>query len=134
MSLTVEQAQRMITSAQLKADEIGVKVSTAIVDPDGRLFAFSRMEGAHWISIEVSQAKAYTAALLRRPGTDLANLANSPFFASLVALHQGRVFPAASVTPAFDASGALVAGVGCSGATDDQDGECARAAAAAYAG
>ena len=73
MPLTAEVAQRMIRASQDKARELGVAVSTAILDPEGRLFAFGRMEDAPWIAIEVSQAKAFTGALLRRDGADLAN-------------------------------------------------------------
>src|ERR1700721_669338 len=69
MPLTAEVAQRMIRASQDKARELGVAVSTAIVDADGRLFAFGRMEGAHWVSVEVSQAKASTGAVLQNAGT-----------------------------------------------------------------
>ena len=71
MPLTSKIAQRMIRVSQDKARELGVAVSTAIVDADGRLFAFARMEGAPWLSVEVSQAKAFTGALLQRDGLDV---------------------------------------------------------------
>ena len=45
MPLTSEAARRMISASQEKARELGVAVSTAIVDAEGRLFAFERMEG-----------------------------------------------------------------------------------------
>jgi uncharacterized protein GlcG (DUF336 family) len=70
MALTGDAAQRMVLASHTKAHQLGVTISTAIVDADGRLIAFARMDGAHWISIEVSQAKAFTAALLRRDGDE----------------------------------------------------------------
>ena len=131
MPLTSETAQRMIKASQDKARELGVAVSTAIVDADGRLFAFGRMEEAHWISIEVSQAKAFTGALLRRDGPDLQEMPAATLSA-LSILHGRGLMPMGSVTTLAE-NGKVIAGIGCSGATDEQDGQCARAARDAYA-
>jgi uncharacterized protein GlcG (DUF336 family) len=130
MPLTAEAAQRMVRASQEKAREIGVAVSTAIVDADGRLFAFGRMEGAHWISVEVAQAKAFTGALLRRDGPDIQQM-NPATFQAIASLQSRGLMPAGSVTTLREGD-AVVAGIGCSGATDEQDGECARAARDAY--
>jgi glc operon protein GlcG len=132
MPLTSEIAQRMISASHDKARELGVAVSTAILDAEGRLFAFGRMEGTHWLSIEVCQAKAFTGALLRRDGTDLQGMAPDTV-AALAAIHGRGLMTMASVTTLREGD-RLIAGIGCSGATDDQDGECARAARDAYAG
>ncbi len=121
----------MIRASQEKARQLGVAVSTAIVDADGRLFAFGRMEEAHWISVEVSQAKAFTGALLRRDGPELQQMA--PAMLSALSTAHGRgLMPMGSVTTLREGD-RVIAGIGCSGATDDQDGECARAARDAYA-
>ena len=131
MPLTTDAAQQMILASQEKARQLGVAVSTAIVDSDGRLYAFGRMDGAHWISIEVSQAKAYSAALLRRDGPDLQQMA--PATLSALSMLQGRaVMPMGSVTVLREGD-AVIGGIGCSGATDEQDGECAHAARDAFA-
>jgi uncharacterized protein GlcG (DUF336 family) len=132
MPLTAEVAQRMIRASQDKARELGVAVSTAIVDADGRLFAFGRMQEVHWISIEVSQAKAFTGALMRRDGPDLQQM-QPAMLAALSGLHGRSLMPMGSVTTVQE-GGQVVAGVGCSGATDEQDGECAHAARDAYPG
>ena len=120
----------MISASQEKAHELGVAVSTAIVDAEGRLFAFERMEGSRWISVEVSQAKAYTGALLGRDGPDLAQMAPAAL-TGLGAMHGRALLPSGSVTTLWEGN-QLVAGIGCSGATDEQDGECAHAARDAY--
>jgi glc operon protein GlcG len=130
MSLTGAVARRMIDASQEKARELGVAVSTAIVDAEGRLFAFERMEGSRWISVEVSQSKAYTGALLGRDGPDLAEMAPTSL-AAIAAMHHRALMPSGSVTTLREGN-QLVAGIGCSGATDDQDGECAHAARDAY--
>lgn len=128
--LTTQIAQRMISASQEKARELGVAVSTAIVDADGRLYAFARMDGAHWISIEVAQGKAYTGALLRRDGPAVQQM-QPAMLSALSQLHGRAVLPAGSVTTLREHD-LVIAGIGCSGATDDQDGECARAARDAY--
>lgn len=130
MALTAANAQQMIQASQAKAREIGVGVCTAIVDADGRLFAFGRMEGVHWLSIDVAQAKAFTGALLRRDGADLQSM-NPAVLSAIGAMYSGRVLAMGSVTPVRE-NGVVIASVGCSGATDEQDGECARAARDAY--
>ena len=130
MPLTEDVARRMIEASQSKAREIGVAVSTAIVDADGRLFAFGRMQGSHWISIEVSQAKAYTGALLRRDGADLQGM--QPSMLAALSAVQGRGLLAAGSVTTLREQEIVIAGIGCSGATDEEDGECARAARDAY--
>ncbi len=136
MSLTHEIAQRMIGASHEKARELGMAVSTAIVDAEGRLFAFGRMDGKHWLSIDAAQAKAFTGAALGQDGAALQHVPAA--LISAVSLMQARaVLPMGSVTVLRDENNRLIAGIGCSGigsagATDEQDGECARAARDAH--
>src|SRR5260370_16810960 len=51
----------MLAEAVAKAREIGVSENVAILDDGGNLKAFSRMDGAPILSIEIAQNKAYTA-------------------------------------------------------------------------
>jgi uncharacterized protein GlcG (DUF336 family) len=60
-SITIEAAQRMIAAAEAKAREMGRPMCIAIVDGDGTLKAYSRMDGAPLLSVQLSQDKAYTA-------------------------------------------------------------------------
>ncbi len=60
-SITLEAAQRMIAAAEAKAREMGRPMVIAIVDSDGTLKAYSRMDGAPLLSVQISQDKAYTA-------------------------------------------------------------------------
>ncbi len=130
MALSSEIAHRMIEASQAKARELGVSVCTAIVDPDCRLFAFARMPEAHWASIDVSQAKAYTGAFLQIDGPALQQMPGDLLTA--VSLNLGRGLLALGSVTVLREGDKLIAGIGCSGATDDQDGECARAARDAY--
>ena len=60
-SITIEAAQRLITAAEAKARDMGKPMSIAVVDSDGTLKAFHRMDGAPLLSVGISQDKAYTA-------------------------------------------------------------------------
>ena len=59
-SITAEAAQRLIAAAEAKAREIGVPMCIAVCDSDGTLKAFSRMDGAQLLSVQIAQDKAYT--------------------------------------------------------------------------
>src|SRR5215467_7471688 len=60
-SITTEAAQRMIAAAAAKASEMGRPMCIAVVDGDGTLKAFSRMDGAPLLSVQIAQDKAYTS-------------------------------------------------------------------------
>ena len=77
-SISTEAARRLIAAAEAKAAELGKPFVTAIVDDEGVLKAFSRMDGAPLLSVQVAQDKAYTAVGFGLPDAWLARL------------HQGR--------------------------------------------
>jgi uncharacterized protein GlcG (DUF336 family) len=60
-TITIEAAQRLIAGAEAKARTMGKPMCIAICDSDGTLKAFSRMDGAALLSVQISQDKAYTA-------------------------------------------------------------------------
>src|SRR3984893_2325997 len=60
-SISSELAQKMVDTAVAKARSLGVAENVAILDDGGNLKAFSRMDGAPILSIEIAQNKAYTA-------------------------------------------------------------------------
>jgi uncharacterized protein GlcG (DUF336 family) len=61
-SITSDLAHRVVTAAEAKAHEMGHPFVVAVVDESGVLKAFSRMDGAALLSVQVAQDKAYTAA------------------------------------------------------------------------
>ena len=61
-SISTELAHRMIAAAEDQAREVGVPMNIAVVDESGVLKAFSRMDGAALLSVQIAQDKAYTAA------------------------------------------------------------------------
>lgn len=60
-SVSTELARRVIAAAEAKAAEIGTPMVIAICDESGVLKAFSRMDGAALLSVQIAQDKAYTA-------------------------------------------------------------------------
>lgn len=61
-SVSTELARSMIEAAEHEAAEMGQPFVIAVVDDSGVLKAFSRMDGAPLLSVQVAQDKAYTAA------------------------------------------------------------------------
>ena len=59
-SISLEAAQRLVAGAEAKAREMNIPMSIAVVDSDGTLKAFSRMDGAALLSVQIAQDKAYT--------------------------------------------------------------------------
>lgn len=60
-SISTEAARQAIVAAEAKAAEMGVPMCIAVVDESGVLKAFSRMDGAALLSIQIAEDKAYTA-------------------------------------------------------------------------
>ncbi len=60
-SVSTELAHQIIAAAQSKADALGTPMVIAVCDESGVLKAFSRMDGAALLSVQIAQDKAYTA-------------------------------------------------------------------------
>ena len=132
--LTLDDALRLLTAARTAAEEAGVPMAFAVMDPGGHLLALTRMDGAPWITADVAQGKAWTSAAYGVPSAaQKEKLAPMPnFSAALTAMTHGRFTPQTGAVPVY-ADGVLVGGLGASGGTGDQD-EAACAAAVQAAG
>ena len=128
MPLNLAEANRMVQAAVAKGDELGVKVSIAVCDAGGNLLAFNRMEGASAVSATVAQGKAAASAGFGRASGTLQ--ADSPVIQSIITAMGSRMLPAQGAVPVLK-NGELVGAIGGSGATAQQDEECAQAGMAA---
>ena len=127
MPLTNETAKRMIEASENTARQLGIAIGTAILDGEGRLFAFSRMDGAYWATVEGSQAKAFAAVLFRRNGPELQQVAQTTLTV-LSVVHERGILPLPSATVVREGE-RVIAAIGCSGAPSDElDAACADAA------
>ena len=121
--------KKAIEASEAKAKELGIAVSTAIVDEYGDLVAFSRMEGAIKISPKFALAKAYTAGTIGMATADMAPYATpgKPYY-GMDALFGGELTTIAGGLP-IKIGDKLAGGIGVGGSTDvNQDAECAKAA------
>lgn len=129
--ITLPEAQAVIAAAEAKANDLGVRVDIAVVDAGNNLKAFVRQDGAWLGSIDIAQAKAYTARAFDLPTKALAPLAapGGPVF-GLNTGNDGRIVIFAGGIPLLR-DGVVVGAIGVSGARVDQDHEVAEAGVAA---
>jgi len=119
--MTLDDAQVMMTAAELKARELGVDMDIAITDDNGSLLMFHRMDGGRITSIDVAISKAFTAAAARKSTRAYGEVGGpgGPAFGIHVS-NQGRFMIVAGGLPVFVAD-EIVGGIGCSSGTPDQD-------------
>jgi uncharacterized protein GlcG (DUF336 family) len=133
--ISLQKAKEALVASEKKAEELGISVSTVIVDSQGSIIAVSRMDKAIPISPRFALSKAYTSANLGFPTGDLAKYSSEgkPYF-GLNTLFGGEFDLLAGGLP-VKISDKLVGGVGVGGSPDTaQDAECAKAAAAVLEG
>ncbi len=121
------QAKRLVAAAERAARARGFTMAFAVVEPNGTLVLFERMDGTQYGSVLVAQEKARTAAIFRRP---------TKAFEEAVAGGRTAVVTLPGVVaieggvPIVE-RGRIVGAIGVSGASSREDGEIAAAALAA---
>ena len=130
--LTSDQALSLLTAAQEESTRLGVPMSFAVMDAGGHLVALVRMDGAPWISTDVAQGKAWTAAAYGMPSAgQKAKMDALPNFSTaLTTMTGGRFTPQPGAVPVY-ADGRLVGALGASGGTGQQDEDVCAAAVTA---
>jgi uncharacterized protein GlcG (DUF336 family) len=114
-------AKSVADRVEAEAMHAEVPVTVCVIDIHGNVVLKHRMSGAPTVSIDLSERKAYTAALVRMRTADLLPLAQpgQPLFA-LMTVSQGRYCAMGGGAPLIS-EGQLIAGVGVSGGTVEQD-------------
>jgi glc operon protein GlcG len=116
--ITMDQAQAAIQAVVAEANKRGWAFNVAVVDPNGDLVAFGRMDGAQLASIAISQHKARVAARYRRPTHALEDGVTKAGFNYLLTLDD--VIASRGGIPLVE-GGKLIGAIGCSGGTGSQD-------------
>jgi len=129
MTLTLDEANRVIEGALAKAKELNIRVSVAVCDAGGRLVAFQRMNNAIWGSAYGSQGKAVASAAFGRPSGELSERANHPTPAGIREAEGGHMIMGQGAVPILRA-GAIEGACGVGGGTAQEDEDCARAGVA----
>jgi uncharacterized protein GlcG (DUF336 family) len=115
--ISVDRAQSVIQAAVAEAKKRGWEMNVAVVDQNGDLKAFARMDGAQLASVSISQHKARTAARYRRP-TRLFEDAVQHGVVYVTTLDD--VIASRGGIPLVE-GGKIIGAVGCSGGTGSQD-------------
>lgn len=132
--LSYDDAAVLLAGAEEKARDIGVAMCIAVTDEAGHLIAFKRMDGAKRLSVKLSDDKAYTAAMSKRPTHEYNEMCQP---GSLVfGIHtsmDGRFSTVGGGYPVI-VDGAVVGAIGVSGGAAKQDMACAEAGLKMFAG
>ena len=126
--LTLDMAQKMADACEAKAIAEGWrKINIAIFDDGANLKLFRRQDGSFTHSIQIAQLKGRTSAGMPRATRALGDFAyanpDRPY--GIQEVPGLVVFPGG--LPIMAGDGTQIGGIGVSGATGDQDEECAQA-------
>ena len=125
-SLNLEEAERILTAAKVKVQEMGVKLSVSVVDPRGDLIAMFRTDGASWRTPLISRGKAVAASCFGMSSKDLEERFSMPFMQGFMAMQGGHMIPGQGALPVFR-NGELIGAAGGSGGSGQQDEDAVRA-------
>lgn len=127
--ISADKAQAVIHAAVAEATKRGWPEDFAVVDTNGDLVGFLRMDGAQLASIAIAEHKARTAARYRRPTLVFERLiGKGQFFDYLTTLDD--VIASRGGNPLI-VDGKVVGAIGVSGGTGSQDDTISQAGAAA---
>ena len=129
MSITLDEANRVLNGALAKARELNIKVSAAVCDAGGRLVALQRMDDAIWASAYGCQGKAVASAGFGRPSGEMAARADQPTPRGIAAASGGEMIMGQGAVPIIR-NGVVIGACGVGGGTSQEDEDCARAGVA----
>jgi glc operon protein GlcG len=124
--ITMDRAQALIQAAVAESNKRGWAMNVAVVDPNGDLVTFARMDGAQLASVPISQHKARAAARYRRPTHAFEDGVQKFGLTYLLTLDD--VIASRGGIPLVE-GGKLIGAIGCSGGTGSQDETICSAAA-----
>ncbi|ASW03935.1 GlcG/HbpS family heme-binding protein [Paraburkholderia aromaticivorans] len=123
-----EAARSAVEGAVRKALELEVRICAAVVDVGGNPLAFLRMPGAPLHSVSISEDKAYTAVSFGMPTSRWHDELKTQSEAVRQGLPSRPRFVAFGGGLPICVAGEVIGGIGVSGASEEQDEACARAA------
>jgi uncharacterized protein GlcG (DUF336 family) len=126
MTISLTEAKQLLVVAEAKAAEMGIHISTAVVDSHSDLLALSRMEGARTFTPQVAYGKAKVAALFQRSSSAFGDGATAPVMNFINDLN-GRALIFVPGGLPIERDGRVIGAVGVSGGLAAQDEEVARA-------
>jgi uncharacterized protein GlcG (DUF336 family) len=127
-SLALAQAITIAEATLDRGRAAGYKpLTVAVLDPGGNVKVLLRDDDSDFLRPDIAIAKAWGALGMGMSSRALGDLAadRPQFMASLAALAEGKVVPAAGGVLVRNPDGAVVGAVGVSGDVSDNDEECA---------
>lgn len=135
--VTLDDALPILEAARAKAEEIGVKQTFCVTDESGQVIALHRVPGARLTGVDISIAKAFTAAGHERATHKFNEPPNGPALPGNEAFGINQMLPGkfAIFVGGFplEYEGQVVGGVGISGGNGEQDKAVGAAALEAFA-
>ena len=129
MTITLDEANRMLAGAIAKAGEFNIKISVAVVDAGGRPVAMNKMDGAIWGSAYGCTGKAIASAAFGRPSGDMQDRADQPTPRGINQASGGAMIMGQGAVPIIR-NGEIEGACGVGGGTSQQDEDCAKAGVA----
>jgi glc operon protein GlcG len=124
-SVNHEQARKAIAAAVVEARKQSLPMAIAVVDTAGQLVAFERMDNTQIGSVGVSQDKAVSAALYRRPTKVFQDALAAGGAGLRILTLRGANAVEGGIPITVD--GKIVGAIGVSGGSAEQDGVVAKA-------
>src|SRR5215217_6857430 len=124
MALTLDQANRIIAAALLRASEAGYKpMAVVVLDDAGHVKSAQRQDGATMFRIDIATGKAWASVAMGAASRVLTQRAKDlpAFFGALAATGNGKFIPQTGAVLIKDAQGAVIGAAGASGGTGDED-------------
>lgn len=128
--LTADDCRKILAAAEAEAAKNSWAVCIAIVDDGGHLLSFLRLDGCAAASVAISQGKARTAALRRRPTKNDEDMVNNGRTSALSM--PGITFLEGGVP--IIVGGETIGAVGVSGVKSTEDAQVAQAGINAVTG
>ncbi len=130
-SINHETARKVVAAAVAEARKMSLPMAVAVVDNAGQLVAFERMDNTQTGSIEVSQDKAVSSAIFRRPTKAFQDAVAAGGAGLRVLTLRGANAVEGGVLLTVD--GKIIGALGISGGSSEQDGMVAKVGAEALA-
>ncbi len=130
MSVTLDQARKIIRQTMAKGEEMKLKpLSVVVLDAGGHVVAFERSDDASPGRFGIAHGKAYGAVMLGMAGTAQMKRAEDQayFMAAVNGVFGGHVVPVPGGVLLRNAAGKVVGAVGVTGDSSDNDATAAMA-------
>src|SRR5450432_1391730 len=114
-------AKTVADRVEAKATEVKVPVAVCVIDIHGNVVLTHRMGGAPAFAAEIAERKAYTSALVRMRTADILPLVQPGQPLYVLSTVSGGKYCAMGGGLPLTREGEVVAGVGVSGGTVDED-------------